>query len=65
MATVVLHVNPQTGQMQILVDGAEPQVALQMLAKAQDWITQQVAGPKVFLPNGQAHVIAPQADTET
>ncbi len=58
---VFLHLDPQTGNMNLTVDGppGDPKTALQMLAAAQQILTQQLAGPKLFLPNGQAKTVTP------
>ena len=62
---VFLHLDPQQGKMNVTVDGGDAQTALQMLAAATQMISQQIAAPKVFLPNGQAIAIPPLPPPDT
>lgn len=57
---IVLINNPQAPPAQqnaIHIENGSPQQALATLQNAINMISQQLAGPKVFLPNGQAHVV--------
>jgi hypothetical protein len=63
MVIVLIHNNPQPGQpptqpMLHLENGA-PDHAIAVLQWAQQEIIARVSGPKVFLPNGQTHIVAP------
>jgi len=63
MVIVLIHQNSQPGQpatQPILhLENGAPDQAIAVLQWAINLITQQVSGPKVFLPNGQAHIVPP------
>lgn len=59
MVIVLIH-NPETGRLTTHFENAEPQHALAVLNAAVEMITQQIAGPKLFLPNGQAKIVPTQ-----
>jgi hypothetical protein len=66
MVIVLIH-NPTPEQpnaqpMLHLENASTPEHALQVLQWAEALITQQLAGPKVFLPNGQAHIVPPKIE---
>jgi hypothetical protein len=41
------------------VEGAPPEVVVQVLQAAAQMLQQQVTGPKLHLPNGQMHIGTP------
>ncbi|OIN80194.1 hypothetical protein [Mycobacterium malmoense] len=42
-----------------LLTEAPPEQVLQMLQAATQAVAQQLSGPKLFMPNGGAHVVPP------
>ena len=60
MVIVLVH-NADTNQLTTHIENGAPEQALAALQAAINMITQQLSGPKVFLPNGQAKVIPPPA----
>lgn len=56
MVIVVIH-DPQTGQQHIHIENGPPELALRVLRNAVTQVAQQLRAPKMFLPNGQAHVV--------
>lgn len=63
MVIVLIH-NPQTNQIMPHIENGTPEQAIGVMQAFIQGLTQQLAGPKVFLPNGQAHVVAPKPSTE-
>lgn len=56
---IVLIYNPKTNQVLPHIENGTPEQALAVLQSAVTMIGQQLAGPKVFLPNGQAKIVTP------
>jgi hypothetical protein len=57
---IVLIQNPETGQLQMHLENGPPEQALGALQTAVQMVGEQLAGPKVFLPNGQTKIIPPK-----
>jgi hypothetical protein len=55
---IVLIHNPQNNQVFPHIENGTPEQALAVLQSAVQMVSQQLAGPKLFMPNGQAHVVA-------
>ena len=64
MVIVLIHNNPQPGQPPtqplLHLENGQPDQAIAVLQWAQQVIAAQVSGPKVFLPNGQTHIVPPE-----
>jgi hypothetical protein len=63
MVIVLIQNNPAPGQPMaqplLHLENGQPDQAIAVLQWAQQVITEQIAGPKVFLPNGQTHIVPP------
>lgn len=59
MVIILIH-NPETGQTAMHLENAAPEQALAVLQNAAKTVGQQLAGPKIHLPNGQTKVVQPQ-----
>jgi hypothetical protein len=57
---VVLHLNPQNGQLAMTAEGGTPDMILQALQTAAASVQQQLNAPKLHLPNGQVKPVIPQ-----
>lgn len=57
---IVLTVNNE-GHLNIQAEGGQEEQVLQALHAAANWITQQMSGPKLHLPNGQAKIVPLQS----
>lgn len=67
MAVIVLIHNPAAPPEQangMHIEGCTAQQAMQMLQNASNAIAQQITAPKVFLPDGRAHVVPPEPKPE-
>lgn len=65
MVIVIIQAPNDPNVMIHVENAANPQQVLAALQSAANTVIQQTTGPKVLLPNGQAHIVPPAPPTTT